>query len=499
MDSVGDLGKDVVVVGAGNAGLVAALAAAEAGANVTLLESAPEAERGGNSRFSGGIFRTAHHGLENLAPLIGEDGRRWLDRVDVAPYTADDYLADWLRVSATRANRALVDTVIDNSYETLAWMQGHGVEWELSVGKLFSEDAFADGSRTALPPGGAVRARHEGVGLVANLFAAVEKAGIEIRYDSPAAGLITSGSQILGVRVRSRDRLIDVPGTVVLAAGGFEANPEMRSRYLGAGWDLVKVRGTRFNMGTMLGAALSAGARPAGHWQGCHAVPIDAAAPAVGDLKMTDKYSRYSFPYALMVNVHGERFIDEGEDQVWLTYAKTGSAVRVQPTGVAFQIFDQQGIPLLEPRYSTGTPIQADTLEQLAGKLGLPAGKLRQTVDVFNAAVPEDAEKRFSPQYNDGLKAEPAGQPVKSNWARRVDQPPFVAYPVACGITFTYGGLNVDTSARVLDTEGQIMPNLFAAGELTGEFFYFNYGAGAGLMRGAVFGRLAGRNAAQAA
>jgi tricarballylate dehydrogenase len=496
---VGTLGKDVVVVGAGNAGLVAALAAAEAGGRVILLESAPEAERGGNSRFSGGIFRTAHQGLADLAPLICPDGRRWLDHVDVAPYTADDYLADWLRVSAARANRALVDTVIGCSQETLAWMQARGVEWELSVGKLFREDAFTDGNRPALPPGGAIRARHEGVGLVASLFQAVEKAGIEIRYESPAAGLMTDGSQICGVRVRSRDQFIEVPGTVVLAAGGFEANPEMRARYLGSGWDLVKVRGTRFNMGTMLGAALAAGARPAGHWQGCHAVPIDAGAPAVGDLRMTDKYSRYSFPYALMVNVHGERFIDEGEDQVWLTYAKTGSAVRAQPTGVAFQIFDQQGIPLLEPRYSTGTPVQADSIEGLARELGLPPGQLRRTVDAFNAAVPDNAQARFNPQDNDGVAAQPAGQPVKSNWARRLDEPPFVAYPVACGITFTYGGVNVDTAARVLDTEGRVMPNLFAAGEITGEFFYFNYGAGAGLMRGAVFGRLAGTGAAQAA
>lgn len=490
---------DVVVVGAGNAALVAALAAHEAGARVVVLESASTDLRGGNSRFSGGIFRVAHTGLAGLAPLLCESSRPWLDRVDVGPYTTDDYRADWLRVGAGRPGRALVDLVIDSSYETLGWMQARGVEWELTVGKLFAEDAFAGGTRQALPPGGAIRARHEGIGLMENLFTAVEKAGIEVRYESPAVGLITSGSQVSGVRVRSSDRLVDVPGVVVLAAGGFEANPEMRARYLGAGWDLVKVRGTRFNMGTMLAAAMTAGAQPVGHWQGCHAVPIDACAPAVGDLTMTDKYSRYTFPYSLMVNVHAERFVDEGEDQVWLTYAKTGSAIRAQPTGVAFQLFDQQGIPLLEPRYSTGAPVRADTVEGLARELGLPPASLRRTVDTFNAAVPDDADDRFDPQHNDGLRAEPAGQPVKSNWARRLEVPPFVAYPVACGITFTYGGLAVDTSARVLDTEGRVMPGLFAAGEITGDFFYFNYTAGAGLMRGAVLGRLAGQHAAQAA
>jgi tricarballylate dehydrogenase len=491
--------KDVVVVGAGNAGLVAALAAHEAGGHVIVLESASYELRGGNSRFSGGIFRAAHTGLDNIAPLLCESSQAWLDRVEVAPYTTEDYLADWLQVTAGRPDRALVDTVIGSSYDTLAWMQGQGVEWELTVGKLFQQDAFAGGTKQALPPGGAIRARHEGVGLMENLFTAVEKAGIEIRYEAPAAGLMMSGSRIDGVLVRSRDQLVEVPGVVVLAAGGFEANPELRARYLGDGWDLVKVRGTRFNMGTMLTAAMTAGARPAGHWQGCHAVPIDAAAPPVGDLTMTDKYSRYSFPYSVMVNVNAERFVDEGEDQVWLTYAKTGSAVRAQPRGLAFQIFDQQAIPLLEPRYSTGTPVQADSIEGLAGELGLPAAALAQTVEAFNAAVPGDAGERFDPQRNDGVRAEPAGQPARSNWARRVDQPPFVAYPVACGITFTYGGLSVDPAARVLDTEGRVMPGLFAAGELTGDFFYFNYAAGAGLMRGAVLGRLAGQHAAQAA
>src|SRR5579862_7145819 len=158
--------KDVVVVGAGNAGLVAALAAHEAGASVIVLESASYELRGGNSRFSGAIFRAAHSGLDSIAPLLCESSRAWLDRVDVAPYTTGDYLADWLKVTAGRPDRALVETVIGQSYDTLAWMQGQGVEWELTVGKLFQADAFEAAGQQALPPGGAIRARHEGVGLV---------------------------------------------------------------------------------------------------------------------------------------------------------------------------------------------------------------------------------------------------------------------------------------------------------------------------------------------
>jgi tricarballylate dehydrogenase len=214
---------------------------------------------------------------------------------------------------------------------------------------------------------------------------------------------------------------------------------------------------------------------------------------------MTDKYSRYSYPYSLMVNVRGERFVDEGEEQVWLTYAKTGSAVRAQPTGVAFQLFDQKTVHLLEPRYSTGTPVEAGTIAELAAKLGIPVAALERTVGTFNAATPDSAAVQFNPFANDGVAARPEGQPPKSNWALPLDSPPYVAYGVACGITFTYGGLTVDTRANVLDTEGRPMPGLYATGEIIGDFFYFNYGAGTGLMRGAVFGRIAGESAAASA
>lgn len=485
---------DVVVVGAGNAGLVAALAAHEAGARVIVLEAAGESERGGNSRFSGAIFRVAHDGLDAIRPLLTESDEKVLPKVSVAPYTRQRYVEDWLFTSMGRPPRELVDTVVDGSFETIQWMRRHGVEWELTANKLFDLDSL-DGVY-ALPPGGAIRAKGEGVGLMERLFAAVEHAGIEVRYDAPAAGLITRGATVDGVLVRREAGFDEVRGAVVLASGGFEANPEMRLRYLGPGWDLVKVRGTRFNMGTMLTEALLAGAQPAGHWGGCHASPQDAAHPPVGDLRMTDKLSRYSYPYAILVNGAGRRFVDEGENEVFLTYAKTGSAIMKQTGGVAFQIFDQKTAHLLEPRYRTGTPVQADTLEELADGLGVPANALAETVSTFNQAVAADAGSRFDPITKDGLSAEPNGQPPKSNWAQTLDKPPFVAYAVTCGITFTYGGLKVDTQARVVDTTGRPMPGLYATGEIAGDFFFHNYAAGAGLVRGAVFGRIAGRNAA---
>lgn len=485
---------DVVVVGAGNAALVAALAAHERGASVIVLEAAGREERGGNSRFSGGIFRIAHEGLDSLEPLITEESRRWLERVVVDPYPTERYYGDIMSTSDDRSDSELVRILVERSYDTVRWMRDKGVEWELSVGKLVDPEKISEDEEYVLPPGGALRAAEEGVGLVKNLFEAVEATDIDVWYESPAASLITEGSTVKGVRVRREGEDIDVHGTVVLACGGFEANPEMRLRYLGEGWDLVKVRGTRFNMGTMLQQALTAGAQPVGHWGGCHASPLDADAPKVGDLSLTDKMSRYSYPYAILVNVDGQRFVDEGEDEVWLTYAKTGAAIRAQPRALAFQIFDQKTLHLLEPRYKTGQPVEAPTIRELAEKLGLDPGVLERTVEEFNAAVPEEGE--FDPFKKDGRNTRDGLTPPKSNWAQKIDEPPFAVYKVTCGITFTYGGLKIDEQAHVLDTEGRRMPGLLATGEIAGDFFYHNYPAGSGLVRGAVFGRIAGATAA---
>lgn len=485
---------DVVVVGAGNAGLVAALTAHQQGARTVVLEAASEADRGGNSRFSGGIFRFAHSGLPHIFRLLTDGARREAVRVSVDPYPAERFLEDAMRVGAGKPDLSLIRLLIDQSYPTMEWMRDQGVNWELTIGKLIDPVKLPDGQTYVLPPGGAVRSDGEGVGLTDALFAAAERAGIEVLYDSPAISLIAEGSTILGVRTRQRDRFGEVLGSVVLASGGFEANPEMRRRYLGSGWDLVKVRGTRYNMGTMLAHVLTIGGKPAGHWGGCHAAPIDLNAPDVGDLRLTDKMSRYSYPYGVLVNVHGERFVDEGSDEVWLTYAKTGAAIMAQPNGVAFQLFDQKTISLLEPRYSTGSPIEAGTIEALAKALSIEPASLCRTVTAFNEATPDGP---FDPFRKDGLRSSAGIYPPKSNWAVPLDDPPFVAYPVTCGITFTYGGLAIDQEARVLDTEGRPMPGLYATGEIAGGFFFHNYPAGMGLMRGSVFGRIAGRSAAE--
>ncbi|KAJ5124318.1 FAD/NAD(P)-binding domain-containing protein [Penicillium bovifimosum] len=486
---------DVIVVGGGNAALVAALSAHESGAKVAVLEAATRQERGGNSRFAGAIFRCPHGGMEDLGPLLCESAQEVAKRCTVGPYTAEKFTEDMMNTSHGRADREQMQVVIDKGYETLVWMKEQGVQWQLTLNKFF--DTKIQTGVIDLPPGGALMARHEGVGLTDDLWAAVEKTSITVFYDCPAHDLITAGSTVQGVKTRQTDFFIDFYGQVILACGGFEASPRLRRQFLGEGWDLVVVRGSRYNTGTMLEKAIAAGAQACGHWGGCHASPQDLRAPRVGDLSITDKMSRYSYPYSIMVNLEGKRFMDEGEDHFGLTYAKTGAAIGSQPQATAYQIFDQKTLHLLEPRYSTATPIQDDTLDGLALKLGINPTIFVNTVKQFNAAAPPTAV--FNPFLKDGNSTGHKLDIPKSNWALPITDGPFVAYGVTCGITFTYGGIKTDTTGRVLSNEGSPMPGLWSAGEMTGGFFYHNYPGGAGLTKGAVFGRIAGQAAAQRA
>jgi tricarballylate dehydrogenase len=263
---------------------------------------------------------------------------------------------------------------------------------------------------------------------------------------------------------------------------------------------LVKVRGTRFNTGEMLRAALAIGAQGYGEWAGCHATPIDAGAPLYGELRLTDKTNRLSYPFSVMVNLDGERFVDEGEDFNLYTYAKMGRQILRERGAVVFQIFDRKTTPLLETRYNTGTPVTAGTLPELVDRideryrsLGLHKTNMLKTLEDYNAAVQEGV---FNPDTRDGKRTNGL-RPEKTNWATRLDEPPFHAYAVSLGITFTFGGLRINPNAEVVDYLDRPIPGLFATGEITGGFFYLNYPAGAGLMRGAVFGRIAGANAAR--
>jgi tricarballylate dehydrogenase len=489
---------DVVVVGAGNAALVAAIAAAEAGARVVVLEKASEELRGGNTRFTGGVFRFVYErGADDLKPIVpNEDFSKYI----IDPYTADQFLEDMRRVTGGKADTALVRVLVDRSYETVLWMKKMGVEFEFA--REFAVPLADRAGVLRLPPGAAVRSVRAGLGLSDRLFDIVERLGIEIRYKTMALRPeFGERGEVVGLLVRTPalgTKLLPCR-SVVLGCGGFQASPEMRVAYLGPVWGSAKVRGTRYDTGDMHRALLDMGAMPAGDWGRCHATPVDADSPEYGDLELTDKTNRLSYPYGIMVNLDGNRFVDEGEDLVFYTYAKMGGEILRQRSGIAFQIFDGKVTHLLEPRYSTARPLEAQTIEDLAMKISERYPELRfnvtqfiETVRLFNAATRPGS---FDPSRLDGVRTEGISPP-KSNWALPIDTPPFVAYAVTGGITFTFGGLAIDTEARVLDVMGQPIPGLYATGEITGGFFYYNYPGGAGLMRGAVFGRIAGANAA---
>jgi tricarballylate dehydrogenase len=487
---------DVVVVGAGNAALCAALAAAEAGASVLVLERAPEVEAGGNSRFTAGAFRCVYDGVDELRALMPDLTDQEVARADFGTYTADAFFDDMGRVTEYRTDPELCERLVNGSRETLRWMQTKGVRFM----PIWGRQAYRIGGRFKFWGGLTIEAWGGGPGLIEALYAAARRAGVAMAFESRALSLLADDAGVRGVRVRCHGETQEVAAkAVVLAAGGFEANAEWRTRYLGPGWDLAKVRGTRFNTGDGIAMALEAGAEPAGHWSGCHAVGWDRNAPHYGDLAVGDGFQKHSYPLGVVLNALGERFVDEGADFRNYTYAKYGRVILAQPGQFAWQVFDAATAPLLRDEYRIRqvTKVSADTLEDLVAKLeGVNADGALTTLRAFNDSITRDVP--FDANIKDGRCTKGLAIP-KSNWANPIETPPFEAYQVTCGITFTFGGLKIDPEARVLSVDGGAIPGLFAAGELVGGLFYFNYPGGTGLMAGAVFGKIAGVGAAHRA
>jgi tricarballylate dehydrogenase len=485
-------GRRVIVVGGGNAALCAALSAREHGARVLVLEKAPEAWRGGNSFFTAGGFRFAFDGFEQLRAVVGDMSDEEAATIEVDPYTEDTYFDDLMRVTEDLADPDLALTLVRESQATMRWMRGHGIRFI----PMFGRQAFKIGDRFRFWGGLALEAVGGGPGLVDMQYASAQRAGIEVRFEAKVTRLLADDRQrVTGVEVQTAaGREAIAADAVVIAAGGFEANPEMRARYLGPDWDLARVRGTPHNTGEVLRAALDVGAMPWGHWSSCHAVAWDYNAPWHGDRAVGDNFQKHSYPLGLIVNNRGERFVDEGADLRNYTYVKYGRAIIGQPRRQAFQLFDQKVAPLLREEYRIRqvTKAEAATVEELAKKLEIDTEGLVRTVRAFNAAVQPGA---FNPAVKDGV-ATRGITPPKSNWAQPLDAPPYLGFAVTTGITFTFGGVRIDPGGRVQSTEGRRLTGLYAAGELVGGLFYNNYPGGAGLMAGSVYGRLAGRHAA---
>ena len=483
---------DVVVVGAGNAACCAALAAAEQGAKVLVLERAPEGESGGNSRFTAGAIRFAYDGVEDLMELMPDLTESEIENTDFGTYTEDEFYADMGRITDYRTDPELASYLVANSKPTVMWMQRNGVRFA----PIWGRQAFKVDGKFKFWGGLTVEAWGGGEGLVDALHGTLQQKGIEIRYETTAKDLIFDGSEVHGVRVRQQMRMVDITAkAVIIAAGGFQANSEWRTRYLGPGWDLAKVRGTRFNTGDGIRMALDIGAMPYGNWSGAHAVAWEYNAPEFGDLAVGAAFQKHSYPFGVVINNDGKRFLDEGADFRNYTYAKYGREILNQPGYSAWQLFDAKVNHLLRDEYRIKqvTKVQADTLEELCARMdGVNTAQALETISEYNAAV--DTDTQFDPNVKDGRST--SGLNInKSNWANTLDEGPFQAYNVTCGLTFTFGGLRINDEGQVLDSGLLPIPGLYAAGELVGGLFYGNYPGGTGLTAGAVFGRLAGQHA----
>jgi len=467
---------DVIVLGSGLAGTAAALAAWEGGSRVLVIEKAPLESAGGNTRFSGGGFRI---------PREGE-------------FSPEDFFEDLMIVTNNRGNKELLRHMTLRAKEDTDWLQQHGL-------------LFGDQSKATLKHREHVGPRRQiptwakpvpfeidgfaqigcGNGVVRQLHPTLlEKADFVV--DTKAERLLVDEHRaITGVRTFHPEHgYLDIQApSVVIATGGFQANQEMRSRYFGKQAAHWRVRGTRFNTGDGIRMGSEVGAALVGDFADVHCAIIDARSRSVegGSTNVN------TYPFGIIVNSDGERFLDEGEDYRDRTYAKFGHRILAQPGSVAYVVYDEKLADHMACYVLDWGPVSAPTLEELAAKLNVDADGLQQTVSSFNAAV--DTSVPFNDKDKDG-RATTGIKPPKSNWANPIDTPPYYAYTVTGGLTFTFAGLKTNLRSEVLSTEEHVIPGLYAAGEIQGDFFYGNYPGGSSLVRCSVYGRAAGTNAA---
>lgn len=456
---------DVLVAGGGNAALCAAITARQSGASVILVESAPKAFRGGNSRHTRNL-RAMHEGPNGVL---------------TDAYSEDEYWDDLLRVTGGQTDEHLARMTIRASSGVFGWMQECGVRFQPSLTGTLNL-----GRTNAFFLGG-------GKALVNAYYLTAERLGVEILYDSEVTAINMEDGFARSVDIRYKGFPETIRAKCVVASsGGFQANLDWMRQNWGDAVDNFVIRGTPYNQGKVLKSLLSQGVGQIGDPTQCHAVALDARAPKF-DGGITTRLD--SVPFSIVVNRHGDRFYDEGED-VWpKRYAIWGRLIAQQPDQIAYSICDSKAFPLFMP--SVFPAIKADTIEELAVKMKLDPAKIRQTVDGFNAAIP-------SGQTFDNLKLDgnhtTGLTPNKTNWARSIDKGPFYGYPLRPGITFTYLGVRVNEKAQVLMDNGQPAGNLFASGEImSGNILGKGYLAGFGMTIGTVFGRIAGQEAARRA
>ena len=482
---------DVVIIGSGNAALCAGISACELGADVLMIEKADRDMAGGNTKYTAGAMRFSYETSEDLYPLLARLDDPRIARADFGSYTQEKFAADLSSFNDGAPLSQEQQVLVSKSYETLLWLAGHGVIFN----PIWSRQSFEKDGQIIFWGGLTLAAENEGVGLFDMELTAYEKLGGIIRYNCAFQSLKTrDDGAVIGVTLTSGEG-IDA-NAVILACGGFESNSDLRANLLGAEWRGAKVRGTPHNTGDGLLAAWALGAQRYGRFSGCHATPMDYFMKDFGNLKIPHSerknYRKISYFLGVMLNKNGARFVDEGIDFRNYTYAQFGRAVLQQPGQKAWQIFDSKVFDLLYEEYQfyDARYEEADNISELLGKCnGLDAVAAEATLQEFNSNTKEAID--FDPTIKDGKLSISAGL-YKSNWAQAIDSPPYRAYPVTGGITFTYGGVKISERAAVLDQSGNAIPGLFACGEMVGGVFQGGYPGGSGLTSGAVFGKLAG-------
>ena len=450
---------DVLVIGAGNAGLCAAITAAEAGCSVLVIEAATPDMRGGNTRHTRNL-RAMHEAPTDVL---------------TDAYSFEEYFDDLMRVTRGITNRELASLTLEKSAELTGWLGARGVRFQPALSGTLNL-----GRTNAFFLGG-------GRALLNSLCRHAEGLGVDFLYETAVADMRMEDGYCDGVDLTDGRTL--TAKKIITTAGGFEANLE----WLAEGWgDSAKnflVRGTPYNTGTVLRSLLDHGAKPVGELDQCHAVAIDARAPKF-DGGIASRID--GVPFGIVLNRDAERFYDEGEDFWPKRYAIWGRLVAGQPDQIAYALLDSVGVARFMP--SVFTPIRDDTIEGLAEQLGLDPIRARAAIDGFNAACPEGPidQSVLDGKTTNGLK------PEKTNWAAPIEKPPFYGFPLRPGITFTYMGVEVNDSAQILMQDGRPTANLFAAGEImAGNVLGQGYLAGIGMTIGAVFGRIAGATAAR--
>ncbi|MEM8743521.1 MAG: FAD-dependent tricarballylate dehydrogenase TcuA [Pseudomonadota bacterium] len=489
------MSKKIVVVGSGNAAMCAGIAAADAGADVLMLEKSEPSLGGGNTKYTAGAMRFAYNSSDELLPLLANPDDPRIKNTDFGSYPSEQFASDLLGFNEGRPLSPEQDALVSESYDAVRWLAEYGVTYE----PIYSRQSFEKDGKYIFWGGLALAAANEGVGLCEMELAAFQKLGGSIRYEAGVTDLLVDNGRVSGVRVGEEEIQADA---VVLACGGFEASEAMRAAHIGPDWSFAKVRGTPHNTGDGLTLAWAQGATQYGSYEGCHATPMDLHMKNFGNLDLPPierkNYRKICYFLGVMLNAEGQRFVDEGINFRNYTYAQFGRAVLEQPGHFAWQVFDAKVFDLLyeEYRFKDAHFVEAETLDALVEKMeGVDKHAALRTLSDFNEAV--DDSVAFDPTVLDG-KGTTGLSLNKTNWAQKFDTPPFRAFPVTGGITFTYGGVKVDETGCVLREDDSPIEGLYACGEMVGGVFFGGYPGGSGLTSGAVFGRRAGKGAAGA-